>query len=282
MKKNRITFFCLIVLVFASCQKEIDWGIGGNGAAADKLLVKLISKTGLDSSITTYTYNSAKQLTGETKTGVSGTTSLDADLKIYRNSSGIIQKTVQVAAALLANGIDSVVTRFNYNLALSRYSSAVFGVTVSGTNVIDSIVYTYDGSGKIESDAHYLKASILPPVLNLKNQYTYSADGLNLTATQQLASTTLGGSLSQSTVQTFTFDTKKNPLVIKQEAIVLLRTGLFNAQNPLKTIVTNTSDPTTDYTMDYVYKYTTAGKPDSSYATRTPGATITASKYFYQ
>ena len=143
-------------------------------------------------------------------------------------------------------------------------------------NLSTAIIYIKD---TIE---HYVKASILPPVLNLKNQYTYSADGLNLTATQQLASTTLGGSLSQSTVQTFTFDTKKNPLIIKQEAIVLLRSGLFNAQNPLKMIVTNTSDPTNDYTMDYVYKFNTAGKPDSSYATRTPGATITASKYFYQ
>ena len=281
MKKNRITFFCLIVLVFVSCQKEIDWGTGG-GDAADKLLVKIISKTGPDSSITTYTYNSAKQLTGENTTGVASTTILENDMKIYRNNSGIIQKTVQVAAGFLANGIDSVVTRYNYNSTLLRYSSSVFSVTVSGTTVFDSILYVYDGSGKIVSDEHYVKASILPPVLNLKNQYTYSADGLNLTATQQLASTTLGGSLSQSTVQTFTFDTKKNPLVIKQEAIVLLRTGLFNAQNSLKTIVTNTSDPTTDYTMDYVYKYTTAGKPDSSYATRTPGATITASKYFYQ
>ena len=281
MKKNRITFFCLIVLVVASCQKEVDWGTGG-GDASDKLLVKIISKTGPDSSITTYTYNAAKQITGENTTGVAGTAILDNELKIYRNNSGIIQKTVQVAAGFLANGIDSVVTRYNYNNTLLRYSSSVFSVTVSGTTVFDSILYVYDGSGKIVSDEHYVKASILPPVLNLKNQYTYSADGLNLTATQQLASTTLGGSLSQSTVQTFTFDTKKNPLIIKQEAIVLLRSGLFNAQNPLKMIVTNTSDPTNDYTMDYVYKYNTAGKPDSSYATRTPGATITASKYFYQ
>ncbi len=281
MKKNRITFFCLIVLVVASCQKEVDWGTGG-GDAADKLLVKIISKTGPDSSITTYTYNAAKQITGENTTGVAGTAILDNELKIYRNNSGIIQKTVQVAAGFLANGIDSVVTRYNYNNTLLRYSSSVFSVTVSGTTVFDSILYVYDGSGKIVSDEHYVKASILPPVLNLKNQYTYSADGLNLTATQQLASTTLGGSLSQSTVQTFTFDTKKNPLIIKQEAIVLLRSGLFNAQNPLKMIVTNTSDPTNDYTMDYVYKFNTAEKPDSSYATRTPDATITASKYFYQ
>ena len=281
MKKNSFILFCLMVLIFVSCQKEIDWGLGGGGAV-DKLLVKIISKTGLDSSVTTYSYNTAKQLTGENTTGLSGSTSLDTDLKIYRNKAGIIQKTVQVAAVLLANRIDSVVTRYNYNLALSRYSSAVFAVRVSGTNVVDSIVYAYDASGKIISDEHYLKASILPPVLNLKNQYSYSADGLNLTALQQIASSTIGGSLSQSSLQSFTFDNKKSPLIIKQEAILLLRSGHFNAQNPIKTIVTNTSDPTADFTMDYVYKYNSAGKPDSSYATRTPGGAITASKYFYQ
>ena len=281
MKKNSFILFCLMVLIFVSCQKEIDWGLGGGGAV-DKLLVKIISKTGLDSSVTTYSYNTAKQLTGENTTGLSGSTSLDTDLKIYRNNAGIIQKTVQVAAVLLANRIDSVVTRYNYNLALSRYSSAVFAVRVSGTNVVDSIVYAYDASGKIISDEHYLKASILPPVLNLKNQYSYSADGLNLTALQQIASSTIGGSLSQSSLQSFTFDNKKSPLIIKQEAILLLRSGHFNAQNPIKTIVTNTSDPTADFTMDYVYKYNSAGKPDSSYATRTPGGAITASKYFYQ
>ena len=281
MKKNSFILFCLMVLIVVSCQKEIDWGLGGGGAV-DKLLVKIISKTGLDSSVTTYSYNTAKQLTGENTTGLSGSTSLDTDLKIYRNNAGIIQKTVQVAAVLLANRIDSVVTRYNYNLALSRYSSAVFAVRVSGTNVVDSIVYAYDASGKIISDEHYLKASILPPVLNLKNQYSYSADGLNLTALQQIASSTIGGSLSQSSLQSFTFDNKKSPLIIKQEAILLLRSGHFNAQNPIKTIVTNTSDPTADFTMDYVYKYNSAGKPDSSYATRTPGGAITASKYFYQ
>lgn len=95
--------------------------------------------------------------------------------------------------------------------------------------MVDSVVYVYDASGKIVSDEHFLKTSILPPVLSLKNQYTYPADGLNVTGMEQLASSTSGGPLSLSSLQTFTFDNKKNPLVIKQEAILLLRSGHFNA-----------------------------------------------------
>ena len=281
MKKTRITLFILSVFFLASCQKEIDWGLSGN-AVADKLLVKISSKTGSDSTLISYTYNASKQLIGENTTGVSGTTSVDNDLKIYRNSSGIIQKTVQVASALTSNGIDSIVTRFNYNTTLLRYTSSVFAVTVMGTNVVDSVSYVYDAAGKITSDEHFLKVSILPPTLALKNQYTYSADGLNVTGSQQSAITTLGGPLTPQASQTYTYDGKKNPLIVKQEAILLLRTGLFNAQNPLKTVVTNTSDPTADFTMDYVYRYNAAGKPDSSYGTRTPGGALTATKYFYQ
>jgi len=271
------------VSLLAACQKEIDWGIGGGGAVADKLLVKVSSKTGTDSTIITYAYNTAKQLIRETTIGISGTTSLDNDLKIYRNSAGIIERTVQVSTALITNGVDSLVIRYNYNAALMRYSSSVFNVTVMGTNVTDSVVYVYDASGKITSDEHYLKASILPlPVLSLRNQYTYSSDGLNLTGAQQFASTTPGGPLSLQASQSYTYDSKKNPLIIKQEAILLTRPGLFNAQNTLSTLVTNTSDPTSDFAMDYVYRYNLSGKPDSSYGTRTPGGAVTASKYFYQ
>jgi len=271
------------VSLLAAVHKEIGWGMGGGVAVPDKFLVKISSKTRTDSTIITYAYNTAKQLIRETTIGISGTTSLDNDLKIYRNSAGIIERTVQVSTALITNGVDSLVIRYNYNAALMRYSSSVFNVTVMGTNVTDSVVYVYDASGKISSDEHYLKASILPlPVLSLRNQYTYSADGFNLTGAQQFASTAPGGPLSLQASQSYTYDTKKNPLVIKQEAILLTRPGLFNAQNLLSTVITNPSDPTADFAMDYVYRYNLAGKPDSSYATRTPGGAVTASKYFYQ
>ncbi len=281
MKSTGVSLFILSAFFLASCQKEIDWGLGGN-AVADKLLVKISSKTGSDSTLISYTYNASKQLIGENTTGVSGTTSVDNDLKIYRNSSGIIQKTVQVASALTTNGIDSLVIRYNYNTLLSRYSSSVFKVTVMGTNVVDSVSYVYDAAGNITSDEHYLKASILPPTLALKTQYTYSADGLNVTVVQRSAATTIGGPISPQASQTYTFDSKKNPLVVKKEAIILFRTGLFNTQNSLKTVVTNTSNPSAEFTIDYVYRYNSAGKPDSSYGTRTPGGAVTASKYFYQ
>ncbi|MBM3415782.1 MAG: hypothetical protein FJY20_04885 [Bacteroidetes bacterium] len=284
MRKNIIiTLAFLFVLTFIACQKEIDWGTGGGGTT--EKLIRIKSQTGTDTTQIDYTYDASGRLVREKTTEV-GAGINDNDLIINRNSAGIITTTVQKAAALVLLGIDSVVTRYNYNTGTSKYTSAVFNLPVPGFPVTDSAVYTYDANGRITADEHYLQIGglpiPLPPILVLKNTYTYTADGKNLVTVAQDAATAPGGPLSPATAQAFTFDSKINPLIILQEAILLGRTGLFNANNATRTVLTNTIDPSQDFTMDYTYKYHTNNKPDSSYGTRTPGGAITATKYFYQ
>lgn len=281
MRKISTGILFLVTLIFISCQKEIDWGLGG-GSTADQLLVKISSKTGTDSTVISYSYDTQKRLVRETVIGVSAGTSLDNDLVINRNTSGVITKTIQKSPAFVASGIDSVVTRFNYNPANSQYTSGIFSITIAGFTITDSAVYSYDAGGKIANDIHYLATGILPPIQSLKNQYIYSPNGLNLISIVQLASLTLGGPLSPLTMQTFTYDSKVNPVNIKNEAMILARTGLYNANNASKLVLDNTVDATLNFTMDYTFKYNAANKPDSSYGTRTPGGAVTASKYFYQ
>ena len=281
MRKISTGLLFFVTLVFISCQKEIDWGLGG-GNTANQLLVKISSKTGTDSAVISYSYDAQKRLIRETVIGVSTGTSLDNDLVINRNAAGIITRTIQKSPAFVAAGVDSVVTRFNYNPASSQYTSGVFSITIAGFTITDSAVYTYDAGGKIASDIHYLGTGILPPIQILKDQYTYSADGLNLVSIVQLASLTPGAPLSPLSTQTFNFDNKINPLIIKNEGVLLARTGLYNANNGSKLALDNTVDATVNFTMDYTFKYNTANKPDSSFGTRTPGGTVTASKYFYQ
>jgi hypothetical protein len=248
--------------------------------------VRIKSKTGTDTTQLDYSYDASKRIIREKTTGISGGTSLDNDLVIKRNASGIITSTVQKSAALLAAGIDSIETRYDYNTGTSKYDCSVFQLTIAGTTVKDSAVYNYNGSGRITGDDHYLQVSglpiPLPPLLSLKNYYIYSASGSNIDSVKQDAATTFGGPLSPVSSQAFSFDAKINPLIILNEAVLLARTGLYNANNATKTVVTNTIDPTQDFTMDYTYKYNNVNKPDSSYGTRTPGATVTATKYFYQ
>ncbi len=282
--KKIFFFLAAFMIVFVSCQKEIDWGLGNGGPAPSKMLVKISSKTGTDSTIIEYSYDANKRVIKEMTTGVAAGQDLTNELVIRRNASGIITSSVQKAAALTAAGIDRVVTRFKYSTATSRYTSARFALTLPGFAISDSAVFTYDGSGKITGDAHWLQILGLPipvpPVLMLKNAYTYS--GSNITGLGQDAATAPGGPLSLISSQVYTFDSKNNPLIIGNEAVILTRTGLYNANNPTKVVFTNTVSPANDFTMDYTYKYNSTGKPDSSYGTRTPGAAVTATKYFYQ
>ncbi len=280
MKKYILIPAAFLLILFVSCQKEIDWGTG-NGAS--QLLVKIKSNTGAtDSTIITYSYDGQKRLIREVTAGVSGTLSLDNDFTINRNASGIITTTVQKSAALLAAGVDSLVTRYNYNTSTSRYLSSVFSLSVTPLTVTDSAVYTYDGSGRITSDLHYLILAPLPAFPALSNTYTYSSNGLNLTNSNQLAAQNPGDPLSTVVTQDYTYDAKTNPILLKNEGILLGRMSAYSAANPTKLDLNNTVDATQSFSMAYTYKYNTAGKPDSSYGTRTPGGTVTASKYFYQ
>jgi hypothetical protein len=284
--KKLLFILPLLAVVFFSCQKEIDWGLGGSTSPANKLLVKVNSKTGTDSTLLEYFYDANKRLIREKTTGMAAGQNLDNELTINRNSSGIITTTVQKAAALTAAGIDSVVTRYNYSTTTSRYTSSVFDLAIPGIAVTDSAVYTYDANGRITSDSHYLSIGglpiPLPPILIARNTYTYSADGKNLLSVATDAAIPPATTLSPATAQTYTVETKVNPLIISNEAILIGRVGLYNANNTSKAVVTNVIDPTQDFTMDYTFKYNSSNKPDSSYGTRTPGGAVTASKYFYQ
>lgn len=204
IKNSFVILFALLVIIFVSCQKEIDWGLG-NGSTTQKL-IRIKSKTGTDTTQIDYFYDAAKRIIREKTTGIAGATNLDNELIINRNSSGIITKTVQIAAALIAVGIDSVVTRYNYNTGTSRYTSSVVALAIPGIAVTDSAVYTYNSGGRIISDAHYLQIGglpiPLPALLSLKNNYVYSASGTNLVNIQQEAVSTPGDPLSPVASQT--------------------------------------------------------------------------------
>ena len=281
---RKLLFFILVLaIVMVSCQKEIDWVLG-NSNDGNKMLVKISSKTGTsDSTIIEYSYDANKRIIREKTSGAAGGQDLTNDFVINRNASGIITTTVQKAAALIAAGVDSVVTRYNYSTASSRYTSSIFELTISGFSVTDSAVFAYDASGKITGDSHYLTIVGIPfpPFIALKNTYTYA--GANLISIAQDATTAPPPApLSPVTLQAYTMDTKTNPLIIGNEAIVLTRPGLFSANNASKVIFTDLSGGGNDFTMDYTYKYNSSNKPDSSYGTRTPGGAVTATKYFYQ
>jgi hypothetical protein len=283
--KKIIILFSVVSVILTACQKEIDWGTGNPDSSP--VLFRIKSKTGAsDTTQTDFYYDANKRLIRELVNGIASGQDMNNELTITRNGAGIITKTVQKAAALQAAGIDSVVTFYNYNTGTSKYTSSVFQLGIPGFTVMDSAVYTYDGAGRISKDEHYMQILGLPipipPILAARNTYTYSADGKNLVAIATDAATAPGGPLTPATAQAYTFDSKVNALILLNEAVLLNRHGFYNANNGTKVVLTNTIDPSQDFTMDITYTYNSTNKPDSSNSTRTPGGAVTTSKYFYQ
>lgn len=271
-----LVILALTALVFTGCQKEIDWGT----RATDQLLVKVIAKSGAaDSTVTTYFYNAQRKLIRELVIAQMAGVSTQTELIINRDASGTITSSVQKSPDLAATGIDSLVIRYNYSNG--KYTAGIFDLTLMGLSITDSTVYTYDANNRIILDQHYLKTGFFPLAIPiLKNDYTYSADGKNVTKQDQAAPSTPGGPLTPVSAQTYTYDAKVNPLILLNEAILLNRTNWFNANNVLITQVTNTLDPTLNLTTDNTYRYNTANKPDSLFSTQ--GGQLTTSKFYYQ
>lgn len=267
----------LVLIFLASCQKEIDWGTGGG---SDEKLVKVVQKTGTDSVTILYTYDASGRLIIEKTSGISQGVDADNELKIVRNSSGIIQYTVQKAAALVQVGIDSVLTRYNYNTGSGRYTSSVFSISLLGFTLNDSTVFNYDASGKMDKDEHYQSFLGLPYELSLKTEYTYN--GANVSSQKQSSWDATTSSYMLIATINYTPDAKVNPLKLNTEGMVLLRPALFNANNVTQMELLDATDPTNNFTDTYVYTYSSSNKPLTAVSTQTPGGTVSNITYFYQ
>jgi hypothetical protein len=273
--KKIVLAIIIASITLSSCQKEIDWGWGNNS----EKLVKVVQKSGADSTVITYSYNSNQKLTREITLGVSAGTSFDNDFRIARNGSGIIDSTIQKSSAFVVAGIDSIVTHYHYSA--NRYTSAVFKLSLFGFDVTDSAVYSYDGSGKIISEEHFQQLSPLPYLKSLKVDYTYSANG-NISSVKQSSYDITTSAYVPAVTLNYTYDTKVNPLIMSTEGIVLNRNSLFGANNATKSDYIDIVDPTQNFTDDLVYIYNTNNKPATAIDTQTPAGTVSNITYYYQ
>ena len=270
------TLITALSLFLVSCQKEIDWSSGMESA----LLIKMTQKTGSDSAVINFTYDGSKRLIMEKTVGMSQGINVGNELKIVRNGSGIITKTIQKSEAFITAGIDSVETIYHYNTTTNRYTAAVFQITLFGFTVTDSATFTYDGNGNIITAEHFQQLPPLPYFQSLKQEYTYSAG--NLVQMKQSVYDPPGGMYELISTFNYTYDSKKSPLIIGKEAIVLNRTGFFGNNNATRAAFIDATDPANNFTTDFDYSYDLSSKPLTAVSTMTPPGTVSNITYFYQ
>src|SRR6476469_3272707 len=110
MKIFIATLPAVTILLF-SCEKERDFANkqNSNTDATGILLVKMVTKSGPDSAVHIYSYNSSGKLIDMTTTGTDQGDVLFNQETIVRNSKGIIQKIIFKDEQLIQSGVDSFI-----------------------------------------------------------------------------------------------------------------------------------------------------------------------------
>lgn len=270
------SMLALASLLLFSCQKEKESVGGGGGGTNSTRLVKMVLKSGADSAVEEFTYNSAGKIVGFRLSGAESNQPVDLRLTYIRNSSGIIQKQILKSNDLGTLGLDSIVTVVNYDGANSRYKNAVSEFVLFGFSIRDSIDFQYDGTGRLVSEIDYTDAGLgMEP--STKTEYTFS--GNNLAGEKTYSYDDVAGAFQLEETYTYEYDSKTNPLQFASDAPVLNMNPFYSANNIIKTTLVAT-DPASNYVSTESYTYDSSNRPLTS--TGVTGGTTTTTTYYYQ
>jgi len=270
-----ITLFAVSGLCLLSCQKDKD-SINGGGNNSTRL-VKMVAKSGADSSVSEFTYNSSGKIVGFKLSGVESGGPLDLRLSYVRNSSDIIQKQILKGNDLAALGIDSIVTVVNYDAGNNRYKNAISVLVLFGFSIKDSIVFQYDVGGKLVAEIDYADGGFgMGP--STKTEYTYL--GTNLAGEKYYSYDDVAGAFDLQETYTYEYDSKINPLQFATEAAVLNMNPFYSANNVAKNTYVDATDASNNYVSTDTYTYTSTNRPATSTSV-TGGNTLTTT-YYYQ
>jgi YD repeat-containing protein len=271
------------ILVFTSCQKEIDpkilnEKISGNPCESG-FLIKVVSCTGNDSFVTTFEYDAANRLTRQVITSYDHLSPVSSDRKIIRDPQGIITQLV----TKYDNTSDSDVVNVFHNPISHRYTYTNQKFYPYGLLTQDSIVFIYDASGKIiEEDLygdHFTNGNY---ILDDRFVYSYDAEGniIKLTVYDRDQSTNV---IRLESTYEFTYDNKIRAQRLDMgDAFILFDPASLSAHNRTSTNITNFIFPIYNETYTHQYKYNSCDKPATDIQTRNPGNIISNVSFYYR
>lgn len=187
-----------VVVLFASCQKEVSFepgntgggntgggsGSGSGTGSGNGLLIKTVAVTGAETVTTQYTYDASNRLLTHTDKGMTGGVPVDSYRRFVRDAAGRIIKVVQKLGDL--NGIPSDTAYFTYHYPNGTtmdpdYSVSVMRMSMGGITMatIDSNVYNYAG-GKLMSYNSFMSSDLFGvamPISEGRWDFTYNTAG---------------------------------------------------------------------------------------------------------
>lgn len=282
--KNVLFPLTLLLFLLASCSKELSLDTGGAPTLTTNLLVKVVYDYGDDSSQVEYSYDGNKRLIGQKISGTIQGFTVQSELRLVRNASGLITKIVKKDPNLVAGGIDSLVTDLNYDITAARYTSRVTRFLTSGLLITDSVSLVYNSSGKLLREDEFIAAESLGNVFVplSRTEFTWDLLGNVSQVSYSEADISTGAPLQLFYVTGYTYDDKKNALQIPLNEAY--GTGFYDMAGPnnvLKSVYNDKITQADSYTLDYAYVYNAKGKPATGELTQTPDNATTGLRFTY-
>jgi hypothetical protein len=282
--KKLITAIPVLTLIFmVSCKKETSLqtggapGSGGGGNQPSGLLSKLVSKSGSDSTVLVFGYDASKRLISLNTSGSDSSGNFQDSRRFVRNAQGIITQIIDKNPDLAQFGLDSVVTRLDYN---GRYTNRVIEINTLFVAIKDSTALSYDANGNIILEHEYTDYMMGGGYEETaKTEYTYSGNNISLIKVSSFDSTT--ASYLPVYNATYNYDAKTSPLILKNEGTAIGYSDFFSSNNVTQAAFEVPSDPSSNFTLNTTYTYNSDNKPITGTGVVQGGGTSTSS-YFYQ
>lgn len=289
-----LKIFFVAALVFGamvSCQKGVDWTVEPTTDTTNpttpptnttgELLVKTVSVTGNETTTINYTYNAQKQLETEQTVGTMASMPYEVFKRYYRDAQGRIVKTAEVMKQMGVVGDTSFTHVYYPNATTSNFSHTVREVSMMGMSTLDSSVYVFDAGGNLTTQTTYT-SNILQPTLALSQKWEYNFANGNLTEMRFYMVQPGTQNFTLTTLHSYNYDDKTNPLVMNAEAFLTGRTDGASKNNVVKLSLDDRTTSNRDATIDISLNYGAGNKPTTATATVTPGNQVTRFTFYYQ
>ena len=287
MKPSIFIYVVFSAFSMFSCQKKVDWLIdpvtkevldsSNVQVNPSELLTKIVAVTGNETIESNFIYDGKNNLISEQHKGIENGFAVDTYKKYYRDTTG---KIVRVALKSKQE-VDTVYTR----ITCDDYYTNTLLYTLSqyqrqGQVIRDSVTYVYDGNGHIGIQKVYRLKALGD--YRLVEQYEYSFSGGNLVVVKNFIDSSNTSNLVVAGVRHFSYDTRLNPLKLKNEAIVMGKPEWASANNLVSIDLENKLAPGDNYKVQSKLFYSTSRKPVYGTFTKSPLGTVTQVTYFYK
>ncbi len=248
----------MFLVFFASCKKE------DSGSKAKNLLDKVVTKEGSDSSVTTYTYNSANKLTGEaTDDKINKQTTSRI---IARDNLGRITKVTDNEATPGTASSSSFTDYFYLSTTDTKLKNGLFTFPQGTVTIRDSGAFVYTGNN-VTKTAHYWSTPTFPVTQIYYYDYKYDTKGNMIEFKSYQDNVPGSGNFVLQGTATFTYDDKVNPAYSPDAALIEYVDNQYISPNNVTALNYVATTPANSFSLNVTYEYRADGRPTKSTTT---------------